>query len=106
MEMRRARIERVCVLQGGRRCWYRRSPNRSQAESEMVPMTPERVTRMFQRVLSAWAVDALRLRRAGLDRPAARHLILRGRSATTPRQPPPSAGLAQFPPPGAQEQAA
>jgi hypothetical protein len=28
--------------------------------------------RMFQRVLSSWALDALRLRRSGLDRPVAR----------------------------------
>jgi hypothetical protein len=69
----------------------------------MNPMTPERATRMFQRALSAWAVDALRLRRAGLDRPTARHLILSGRGSTTPGRVP---GIAQLPPPGAQEQAA
>lgn len=30
------------------------------------------VARMYGRVVSAWAVDALRLRRAGLDRPVSR----------------------------------
>jgi hypothetical protein len=69
----------------------------------MTPMTPERATRMFQRVLGGWAVDCLRLRRDGLDRPTARHLIRRGRRSTTPGSVP---GIAQFPPKGAQEQAA
>lgn len=41
-------------------------------------MTPERAQRMFQRVLRNWAVDALRLRREGLDRPTARRLISGG----------------------------
>ena len=31
-----------------------------------------RVRRMFQRFLASWAVDALRLRHAGLDRPHGR----------------------------------
>lgn len=33
--------------------------------------TPE-VARMYARVVSAWACDALRLRRSGLDRPVSR----------------------------------
>ncbi len=40
------------------------SPKQAQAS--------ERVQEMFQRVLTSWAMDALSLRRRGLDRPSSR----------------------------------
>ena len=48
------------------------------------PRTPAAVQEMFQRVITGWAMDALALRRRGLDRPTARDgavLALPGRQS-------------------------
>lgn len=66
-------------------------------------MTPDRARAMFRRVLSAWAMDNLRLRRAGLDVPSARRLMLRGSGTRSGHG---AGGAAQFPTDDAQERAA
>jgi hypothetical protein len=66
-------------------------------------MSPERARAMFRRMLSAWAVDSLRLRRAGLDVPSARRLMLRAGGG---RSGPESGPGAQFRADDAQERAA
>ena len=58
-------------------CGIRLERRRAMSSHHPEMMTPERARRMFRRVLSAWAVDSLRLRRCGLDVPSARHLLRR-----------------------------
>jgi hypothetical protein len=72
-------------------------------DNEQDGMTPDRARAMFRRILSAWAMDNLRLRRAGLDVPSARRLMLRGGG---PRPGPAGRVAAQFPSDDAQERAA
>ena len=74
--------------------------------NQRILLTPELARAMHRRMLAAWAADALRLRRAGLDVPSARHLRLRP-SVGPGRRPGAGNGpIAQILPDDAQERAA
>lgn len=72
-------------------------------ELQGTPMTAARAREMFRRVLRDWAMDTMRLRSAGLDRPTARGLLLRSDGAARERA---DGAGAKIPRAGAQERAA